>query len=97
MSGAETAVVAQRTPAFVAILRDYVQSTYSLPAERRATREFLAHPATQAAIPHGQIASLAEFLESADLSRFPESEPDASAAALCLRRARAFLAGEPKR
>jgi hypothetical protein len=76
------------------IVRQYVTQAYALSAEQQTTQEFLRDERTQAALMTHQRTALKEFLQTTDAVRFPAEGPDADSAALCLRRGRAFLAGE---
>lgn len=77
------------------IVRHYLEQAYGLAATHQTTIEFLASEPAKAVLTAGQRIALAELLESADVSKFAGPEPNAATCATCLRRARAFFAGEP--
>lgn len=76
------------------VVRAYLESAYRLHAPKQTTIEFLTAPDTAAKLTASQASALDEFLQSADASNFSADEPSADELAICLRRARGFLAGE---
>ena len=76
------------------VVRGYLETAHGLQAPRQSTPEFLSDPHTAQVLRPEQRSALAEFLASADVEKFAAGEPGIEDARRCLRRARAFLAGE---
>jgi hypothetical protein len=78
------------------VVRKYLEQAYELRAPRQTTPEFLSDSRTAEVLSADQRTALAELLESADAERFAAADPSDDDYHRCLRRARAFLAGEPR-
>lgn len=75
-------------------VRLYLEEAHGLSAPRQSTPEFLGDPAIQVRLTVSQRAALFELLTACDVRSFASPDPTADQAAVCLSRARAFLAGE---